>query len=168
MMETKPAPRLASATIFVAGSALIVWLFMTGAAIERAISGEAGREAIIAAIWSHVGWGVVAAPLLIAYGGWRLSCFAPHKDGLGRLQLYLLWALAALIAFLIVSGPIVVWTHGSALKVFGWFAIASPTGKLPAIHDPLEIAHLWAGRAAPWLVAAEAGVFGAGLVRQRS
>ena len=166
MKRANALPAYAQAALIAAGSALVVWLYVTGAAIEAAISGDAGREAIIAAIWSHVGWGVVAAPLLAAYVAWRLTAAAPPADGLHRLRRYVFWALAAVVAFLILSGPVVVWTYGSALKVFGWFAIASPTGKLPAIHDPLETAHLWAGRAAPSLAAAEAALFGAGLFRR--
>lgn len=144
-----------------AGAFLVFWLALNGLAIERAISGEAGREAIISAIWNHVGWGVVMTPLVLAYVflRWRAEA-APYfqRDALGRIAKIVLWALAALLVFLIVTGPIVVWTYGSDLKVFDLFVIPTPTGKLPVIHDPLEIAHVWAAKTAPWLAGADAAL----------
>ncbi|WP_425411057.1 hypothetical protein [Hyphococcus sp.] len=161
-----PASLLAAAS----GAALTIWLYLNGEAIGAAIAGEAGREAIIAAIWSHVGWGVVTAPLIMGYLvlRWRAARAAYAQRGaLERFGKFVLWALAAVIIFLIVTGPIVVWTYGSDLKVFDLFVIPTPTGKVPVIHDPLELAHVWAAKAAPWLAGLDAALCGAALLRAR-
>ena len=33
------------------------------------------------------------------------------------------------------------WSGGRAINVFGWFAIPSPLGEMPALHKGLEIVH---------------------------
>lgn len=45
------------------------------------------------------------------------------------------------IATLIVTGPLLVWTGGHAIDVFGWFSIPSPTGEIHALHEALEGIH---------------------------
>ncbi|WDI32200.1 hypothetical protein PUV54_03210 [Hyphococcus flavus] len=147
-------PSLIDLVIAAAGAALVIWLYLNGEVIEAAISGQMGREAIIAAIWNHVGWGVVSTPLVLAYAFLRLHAErTPYfqRDTLGRIGKIILWALVALLIFLVVTGPIVVWTYGSDLKVFDLFVIPTPTGKLPVVHDPLEVGHIWAAKASPWV-----------------
>jgi cytochrome b561 len=106
-----------------------------------------------------VGWGVVAAPALAAYAVWRLFTAAAPATRTEHLSRLLLWALAAVIVFLVVSGPVTVWTYGRALKVFGWFAIPSPTGNMPGLHSLAENAHVQVSHVAPWLAGVEAAVF---------
>ena len=162
-MNEDTGVKFGALVVVVGGAALVIWLYLGGEAIEAAISGEAGREAIIAAIWSHVGWGVVATPALLAYVllRWRAEATPYyHRDTLGRAGKIVFWAFAALLVFLIVTGPIVVWTYGSDLKVFDLFVIPTPMGKVPVIHDPLEAAHVFAAKAAPWLVAADVVMVG--------
>ena len=76
-----------------------------------------------------------------------------------KFGIALLLALVAAVIFLIVTGPITVWTYGSALKVFDWFAIPSPTGKAPALHSFVEQAHVYVARVTPWLAGAELALF---------
>ncbi|WP_428410039.1 hypothetical protein [Hyphococcus sp.] len=153
-----------SLLLFLAGLAALLWAFMTGGAIDP----EKGREAMIAAIWNHVGWGVLAAPTLILYAGWRLlSGAAPRTSIMDIAAIAVLLALSAAILFLIVTGPITVWTYGSALKVFDWFAIPSPTGKAPELHSFVEQAHVFVARAVPWLAAADVALFAASRVAKR-
>ncbi len=155
---------LFSLALFFAGLAMLVWLYMNGAAIDPA----AGREAMIAAIWDHVGKGSVAAPLLLGWIGWRLFAGRASRDAIiDKLALVSLCLLALAVLFLVGSGPITVWTYGSALKVFDWFAIASPTGKAPALHSFVENAHVFVARATPWLVAAEATLFAVAYFQSR-
>lgn len=150
--------------VFLAGLTVLFWVFMTGMEIDP----DKGREAMIAAIWNHVGWGVVTAPLLLAWAGWRVTGKSNEAPSLlNRINMAVLALLALAIVFLAVSGPVTVWTYGSALKVFGWFAIPSPTGKTPALHSAVEQAHVFVARCIPFLVAAEvAMVAGHGLLRK--
>lgn len=137
-----------------AGAALVIWLYFGGEAIETAILAQAGREAIIAAIWDHVGWGVVMTPLLLVYIFLRISHLRVKDSStlfVDKASSFICWLLTAVLVFLVVTGPIIVWTYGSDLKVFNWFVVPTPTGKLPIIHDPLEAAHILAAKAAPWL-----------------
>ena len=64
------------------------------------------------------------------------------------------YAVAAVVLFLLISGPIVVRTYGVPLKVFDWFVLANPFGERELLHDRLEEAHVLLARAAPWLIAA--------------
>lgn len=153
-----------SLMLFLAGLAALFWAFMTGTAIDP----EKGRDAMIAAIWNHVGWGVLAAPTLLLYMGWRLFAgTSPRATVMEKIGVALLLALAAALVFLIVTGPITVWTYGSALKVFDWFAIPSPTGKAPDLHSFVEQAHVYVARATPWLAGAELALFAVARVQRK-
>ena len=153
-----------SLAVFIAGLGGLIWLYLNGAAIDP----DAGREAMIAAIWNHVGWGAVTAPVLLVYIGWRLfagsSASATIAD---KVSIAVLAALAAAVVFLVVTGPITVWTYGTGLKVFDWFSIPSPTGKAPALHSFVEQAHVFVAHCIPWLVGAEALLFAAVRVGKR-
>ena len=163
--------RIVPVLVAVAAAALVGWLYIGGEVIEVAISGKAGREAIIAAIWGHVGRGVATAPLIIAYVAWRLmsdkSSFA-QSAMLARAAKIALWALCAVLVFLVVTGPIVVWTNGSDMKVFDWFVIPTFMEKVSAIHDPLESAHGVVAGITPWVVAVDFLLLVAVSLRRRS
>ncbi len=137
--------------IMLLGAVLMIWLYATGDQIHSAPS----REELIAAIWRHVGYGVVTAPLLLGYVLWRLrsdqSTFlkGPFPERAGKFALF---ALVVGVTFLIVTGPLVVWTHGSPLKVFDWFVIANPIGAQAVLHENLETAHGFVARLTPWWV----------------
>ncbi len=139
-----------------AGLALIVWIYLGGAAIDV----TAERAVLIAAIWDHVGWGMIAAPALIAYAGWRIVTSSAPSTRTEHLTRLLLWALAAAIVFLVVTGPLTVWTYPRPVKVFDWFALPSPTGAMPGLHALIEIAHVQVAQVTPWLAGAEAALFG--------
>ena len=134
-------------TYLVLGVIGVGWLFWTGYDIGL----QAERKQLIAAIWRHVGYGVVMSPFLAAYVWFRLTRFRREKSG--RFSNVVLMVLSACLMFLLVSGPIVVWTYGSDLKVFSWFVLPNPIGELPAIHDPLEYAHAVVAKAIPILLA---------------
>ena len=63
-------------------------------------------------------------------------------------------ALLAAIAVLLVSGPLAVWSGGRAINVFGWFALPSPMGEMPALHKALEVAHGLAAKVMLFSIAA--------------
>lgn len=161
--ETQKSSGLVKLALVAVGLALIVWLYFNGAAIDV----TAERSILIAAIWNHVGWGMVATPALVAYAAWRLFTVTAPATRIEHLSRILVWGLAAMIIFLVVTGPVTVWTYGRALKVFDWFAIPSPTGNMPGLHSLAENAHVQVAHFAPWLACAEAALFAASRVLKK-
>ena len=152
-------PRLVLVLI---GALVAAWSYWTG----HKIGLQTERADLIAAIWRHVGYGVVLAPLLLVYLLLRVRMYIRSRaQGPAK---YLFWNLVAASLFLIVTGPIVVWTYGSDLKVFDWFVIPTPWERVPSIHDPLELAHKYVALAFPWLFLAESAVFMFGRERSSS
>ncbi len=146
-MNAFPIFRFVLLALLVAACA---WLFLTGEAIHA----QSERAALIAAIWRHVGYGAILTPLLI---GAPLTFFWSARGrpgGNAFLHIAALWAMRVVMAAVIVlavTGPLVVWTHGSDLKVFDWFVIANPIGKREAIHAALESGHGALAEALPWI-----------------
>ena len=124
------------------------WPFLSALAIDP----SAERADFIAAIWNHVGAGAVMAPLVVGWLVWR-GMTLKRDDAYGRLAGGLVVAAAL---FLVVTGPLVVWSFGPPLKIFDWFAIANPIGKRPAFHDAVEAAHAGVAQALPVLVGLDA------------
>lgn len=144
-----------SAVVFVGlavGAGVVGWLFLTGQDIAAAEE----RDVLIAAIWRHVGYGVVLTPLLLAYVVWRLRARA-LKTG-GKLSAATGWLLSLTILYLAITGPVTVWTYGIPLKVFDWFAIPNIIGKMPDLHAAIEASHVFVAKATPWLFALDAAV----------
>ena len=131
------------------GIVVIGWLFWTG----HMIGAQNERAALIAAIWRHVGYGVVTTPLLLGYFWFRTR---QNSDAqLGWIPRTAYWGLFACISFLVITGPVVVWTYGSDLKVFDWFVIPNPLGGKSALHDRLEAAHVVVAKAIPLMLIIE-------------
>ncbi len=148
-MKASSGRSLKAAIILSVGAAGLVWLYLTGVEIGSATT----RATIIAAIWGHVGYGVILTPLLLPYALWRLftkNLQFSDVSLIGRSQKIVGWILIASIIFLLISGPLVVWTHGFPLKVFDWFAISNPIGKHEVLHDNLETAHVMIATALPF------------------
>lgn len=63
---------------------------------------------------------------------WRLKSGHPKLDGQSTFDHWIAntahYLMIIAIAVMLVSGPTMVWTLGSAIDVFGWFQIPSPTG----------------------------------------
>lgn len=148
-------------------AAACVWLLITGEAIHQ----NTERTALIAAIWRHVGYGAVLTPLLI---GAPLTFFwsvRGAKAGSAYLQTTAAWTLRAALAaviFLAITGPLVVWTHGSDLKVFDLFVIANPIGKREAIHAWLESSHGAVAEALSWIAGAATALCILAFIRKKS
>ena len=134
---------------------IIAWLFVSGLDISLAPD----REALIAAIWHHVGLGAILTPLLLSLVWWRLL---KVRAAFGQpFWMRLIGLISVLVClYLVVSGPLVVWTHGSQLKVFDWFVIANPLGKMPFFHDFLESSHVIFARIFPGIVLLDILVMG--------
>lgn len=138
--------------VMLAGLSAAVWLHVTGTAIHNMPT----REGLIAALWRHVGYGVVLAPILGAYLAWRgLALWRAPREARTLLTKAIFIAAAGALLFLTISGPIIVWTYGAPLRVFDWFAIENPIGRRPVLYETLEAAHVFVARATPWLIAAD-------------
>lgn len=146
-------PRIVSVLMVLFGLSIIGWVYLTGHAIDTG----AERSVLIAAIWRHVGHGVVFAPLLIVYLLWR---FAGPKTFSEKVFVVSAsrWLLGLALTFLIITGPIVVWSYGIPLKVFDWFAVPNIIGKMPQLHSQMEAAHIQVAKATPWLAAVDAAI----------
>ena len=49
--------------------------------------------------------------------------------------------LLACIVIMIISGPLMIWSGGHAIRVFDLFSLPSPVGKIKDLHEILETAH---------------------------
>lgn len=142
----------AGGLVLAAGLCAAAWLHVTGTAIHNMPT----REGLIAALWRHVGYGVVLAPLIAAYLAWRFfELRRAPRSARTFLTKAVFAAAAGALLFLTLSGPIIVWTYGAPLRVFDWFVVANPIGARPVLYEALEAAHVAVARATPWLLAAD-------------
>lgn len=118
---------------------LLVYLFISGYAIEQ----QTERSLLIAAIWHHIGWAVVMLGLGVVFALWtRLSDRRQDKQAEDSApQRILARLLLANIVLLLLGGIAMVWLRGSALKVFGWFAIPSPFSRMQSAYEWSEEIH---------------------------
>ena len=127
---------------------VLMWLFWSGALIGM----QSERSQLIAAIWNHAGYGVVFTPFVLAYLIYRVRKFHFKSRIVLNLPTVLLFIA---MFYLMVTGPLTVWTYGSDLKVFDWFVIGNPIGKAPVVHEWLEQSHIYVAWAFPILLAVD-------------
>jgi cytochrome b561 len=93
----------------------------------------------------HVALGVLAFAPLAFRVGWRIASRSPaalpQAPWQQRATRAVHAALLAGIAALLVTGPLMVWSAGRPIAVFDWFAIPSPLGDAPTLHEALETVH---------------------------
>jgi cytochrome b561 len=93
----------------------------------------------------HVALGVLASAPLVFRVGWRFASRSPAALSQAPWQQWATHAVHSLllagIVALLVTGPLMVWSAGRPIAVFGWFAIPSPLGDAPALHEALETVH---------------------------
>ena len=146
LRDTKESYGRVSIALHWAGAASIIALYILG----DAINGAQGREARIAAIWLHVGVAMLLYLIMAGWIVWRLTQRRPDRvpqsKPLSALSATVHWLLLALVVFQLVSGPITVWTIGVPIKVFDWFAIPGPFGRMPEAHDYIGMLHGWAAK----------------------
>ena len=127
---------------------ILMWLFWSGALIGM----QSERSQLIAAIWNHVGYGVIFTPFILAYLIYRIRNL--HFKSKIVVNLPVIFLVVALL-YLVITGPLTVWTYGSDLKVFDWFVIGNPIGKAPVVHEWLEHSHIYVAWAFPLLMAVD-------------
>lgn len=123
------------------GAALIVALLAIGLYFEDMPRGEEK----LTWLRLHISIGALALLPLAFRVFWRARSVSPaplpQPPALQKASRVLHIALLAAIAVLLFSGPLAVWSGGRAIDVFGWFALPSPMGEMPALHKALETAH---------------------------
>jgi cytochrome b561 len=120
----------------------MIALYFLGEQLEDAV----GRPARMAAQTLHVSVGVLLSTFMAARLLWSFS--QPHPEPLERNRFFRLAAMAvhltflAMIAVLIITGPLAVWSTGRPLQVFDWFAIPSPFAtRMREVHEAAETVH---------------------------
>jgi cytochrome b561 len=93
----------------------------------------------------HTTFGVTMYALLWGRIVWRFKVGHPRplpaqSAFLFPVAKYFHYLLLVAIGAMLVSGPLMVWFDGEAIGVFA-FAIPSPFGKFPAVHDALRRVH---------------------------
>lgn len=78
--------------------------------------------------------------------GYRLyEGFPPRRERTAP-ERWLAWivhrALLVVIALLVVTGPMYLFTEGEGVNVFGWFTVTIPLEFLEVIHEPMEWIHV--------------------------
>ena len=57
------------------------------------------------------------------------------------------WGFLANMILVTVTGVLVIWSLGQAIDIFGLFAIPSPIGRMPFLHEFMEEVHEVSGQA---------------------
>jgi cytochrome b561 len=133
-------------------SALSIWLhwlaaitmivlFVLGQAAEDAADAE--RKTLLGL---HISIAMSMYLILVARIGWRLHNGRPTLLSQQSKPLMLLahWVpviLLAGLALMLVSGPIMVWTKGFPINIFGLISLPSPLGKMDTLHEIFEVVH---------------------------
>lgn len=95
----------------------------------------------------HVSVGMLAFLPIAFRIYWRIS--SGQKESLPQAEFFMLLArwvprlLLTGVAIMMITGPLMVWTNGYSWTFFGLFAIPSPTGKMPGLHDALVPVHIY-------------------------
>lgn len=116
---------------------MIGYLLFSGYAIHQ----NTERDSLIAAIWWHVGVGVMATLPMMIYGVFWLFGYSFR---LAAHRVFLPWLFKStilLFALLTLTGVMTVWTRGSSLKVFDWLSVSSPFDKMPQAYELMETVH---------------------------
>lgn len=129
------------------GAGLVVALFLIGQQLDGPSRGP--EETEILAL--HVSIGAIAVVVLGARILWRLVQRSPAPANDPRpiqlLSQIVKWGLLAMIAALIVTGPLLLWTAGDPIDVFGTVSIPSPLPVMSGLGDALEEVHEFASNA---------------------
>lgn len=105
----------------------------------------------------HIAIGVLTGAFILFRVFWRLIQAGPglpvsrKNYGLAVKAGHLLLLLG--ILFLVLSGPLMVWTAGKPIDVLGLFAIPGPFGRIEQVHEFLEEGHALVSRLVMILIA---------------
>ena len=98
-----------------------------------------------AAVNLHAAVGMSAFLLLVARVLWRMQRghpdLPPQPFGLDTVAKVVHWLMLTAIVVLMVSGPLIVWSAGREIDIFGLFALPTPFEKSRSLHHLLEDTH---------------------------
>ncbi len=98
----------------------------------------------------HISFGGLVFVYLLFRVLWRLFSRSPEPvPQTHQLQLatqVVHWLLLLSVLVMAISGPLLVWTRGSEINVFSWFAWPSPIGEMPQLHEWMETIHAIAAK----------------------
>ena len=93
----------------------------------------------------HVGFGGLVFLFLWFRVLWRMFSKSPvailQKQMLSIVSKVTHWVMLLAVFTMAVSGPLLIWTRGADINVFDWFAIPTPIGKMPVLHEWMETIH---------------------------
>ncbi len=123
---------------------IVLTMFVIGT-----MSQSADEAGYVRLVHLHTTIGIAAYPLLWGRIGWRFAVGHPGRlpkqsaffFAIGK---YFHFVMLLAIAVMLLSGPLMVWTAGERIQVFG-LAIPGPFGKLEAVQHALRAVHGYHG-----------------------
>ena len=95
----------------------------------------------------HISLGFFAFLVVAWRAGYRLYEGFPETTGDSALQRWAAYlnhrAVLILLAVLVVTGPMYLFTENEGMNVFGWFTVYLPLESLSFIHEPMEWLHVY-------------------------
>ena len=145
--DTKSGYGWPSIVLHWVGAGLVVALFLIGEQLEDLARGPERTEILAL----HVSIGTIAIVLLGARILWRAFQRGPaaptDPKPVQLLAQIVKWGMLAMIAALILTGPLMQWTAGRPLDVFGMVSIPSPLPTMEGLNEALEEIHEFASHA---------------------
>ena len=128
------------------GALLTLTMLVIGVVAEDVLPEGPARKALWA--W-HVAIGVFVFLPLLARIGWRVVAMLTGRSpqplspaGWTRIAEKVgHGALLAVLALMVVTGPLMIWSDGSPIHVLGWFDLPSPIDANKALHYRTGLLH---------------------------
>jgi cytochrome b561 len=122
---------------------IVVVMLYLGSSIGG-LEGEERNRALVL----HTSVAMTTYLILWLRVAWRFVSHHPgplHAQGALFFLIGKIVHMATLVAltFMLISGPLMVWTSGEAIQVFDWFAIPSPFGATVTVSMFLHTVHRW-------------------------
>ncbi len=119
----------------------MIALFVLGQAAEDATDSD--RKALLGL---HISIAISMYLILVGRIGWRLFNGRPRvliqqSKPLMLLAHWIPIILLAGLALMLLSGPIMVWSKGYPINIFGLISLPSPLGKMETLHEVMEVLH---------------------------
>jgi len=128
-------------------AAAIIAIWLLGHRLEDLPRGP-DREA---ALQLHMGVAVALFLVLVGRILWRLMTTQPARPeeapALKAFAAFVQWGLLVALTFLVVSGPMMVWSGGHDIPVLGLFTLPAPIGENHGMHEFAEGVHGLAAKA---------------------
>jgi cytochrome b561 len=93
----------------------------------------------------HIGVGGLVFMFLLFRVFWRIFVKSPdpidQQKSLKLISQLVHWLLLLAVLVMAVSGPLLIWSRGADINVFGWFAIPTPIAEMHDLHELMEEVH---------------------------